>query len=144
MVPSGLFIVTARHEDQTDAVLASWVNQCAFDPPAITIVLSKLRGARLVVEASNRFVLNILAKKSNHLIKHFVKPPAGDIFKGVKTEKGFHGISVLKEALSYLECEITETVSVGDHVLYVGKVVGGKSLSKGEPYIHVRDDGFNY
>ena len=33
-VASGLYVVTAKYENKEDAVLASWVNQCSFDPPA--------------------------------------------------------------------------------------------------------------
>jgi len=32
----------------------------------------------------------------------------------------------------------------GDHVLYVGEITGGKTLKGGDPYIHVRDNGFGY
>ena len=39
-IPSGLFIVTAKYEDQEDAVLASWVNQSSFEPPEVTIALA--------------------------------------------------------------------------------------------------------
>ena len=49
-VVSGLYVVTAKCEDKEDAVLASWVNQCSFDPPAVTIALGTLRQARLLVE----------------------------------------------------------------------------------------------
>ena len=31
-VASGLYVVTAKYENKEDAVLASWVNQCSFDP----------------------------------------------------------------------------------------------------------------
>ena len=34
-VASGLYVITAKFEDKEDAVLASWVNQCSFDPPAV-------------------------------------------------------------------------------------------------------------
>jgi len=69
-IPSGLFIVTAKYQDQEDAVLASWVNQCAFDPPEVTISLGKMRNARLLIESSGVFIVNVLGKESKDLIKH--------------------------------------------------------------------------
>ena len=84
-IPSGLFVVTAKCEDKEDAVLASWVNQCSFDPPALTIALATLRSARLLVEASGAFIVNVLPKDDMTLLKHFSRPPE-DIFKGVKTK----------------------------------------------------------
>ncbi len=143
-VASGLFVVTAKCGDQEDAVLVSWVNQCSFDPPAVSIVLGTVRPARLLVEGSNAFIVNVLGKDDNTLLKHFSKPPKEDIFKGIKTSRGAHGIRVLKDAVSCLECEVVNSVFSGDHVLYIGEIVGGKVLKGGDPYVHTRTNGFNY
>ena len=145
-VPSGLFVVTAKHKDEEDAVLASWVNQCSFDPPALTVALGVTRQARLLVEASQAFVVNVLGKNSNDLMKHFFKAPQPGIsvFEGLKVSKGFHDIKVLNDAVAYMECELREQTLFGDHLVYVGEVVGGKTLKGGDPYFHVRDNGFNY
>ena len=142
-VASGLYVVTTKFEDKEDAVLASWVNQCSFDPPAVTIALGTLRSARLLVETSNSFIVNILPKNDMSLLKHFSRPPE-NIFKGIKTRKGLDGIRILSEAVSYLECEVVHSINAGDHILYVGEIIGGKTLKGGDPYIHVRDNGFNY
>mgnify|MGYP001303118836 FL=1 len=142
-VASGLYVVTTKCEDKEDAVLASWVNQCSFEPPAVTIALATLRSARLLVEASEAFIVNVLPKEDMTLLKHFSRPPE-EIFKGLKTRKGFNGIKILSDAVSYLECEVAHSMQAGDHVLYVGEIVGGKNLKGGDPYIHVRDNGFNY
>ncbi|MBI5427893.1 MAG: flavin reductase family protein [Nitrospinae bacterium] len=146
-VPSGLFIVTARYEDRQDAVLASWVNQCSFEPPAVTIALAKTRPARLLVEASQSFIVNVLNKDPNGLLKRFCKAPAdpnASVFEGLEVQEGFKGITVLKDAVSYLECEVVDQRPVGDHVVYFGKIVGGGILQGGEPYVHVRTNGFSY
>tara|TARA_Y100001934_G_scaffold43897_1_gene52965 strand:+ start:151 stop:618 length:468 start_codon:yes stop_codon:yes gene_type:complete len=142
-VASGLYVVTAKYENKEDAVLASWVNQCSFDPPAVTIALATLRPIRLLVEASDAFIVNVLPKDDMTLLKHFSRP-SEDIFKGVKTRKGLDGIRILSDAVSYLECEVAHSMQTGDHVLYVGEIIGGKTLKDGAPYIHVRDNGFNY
>ena len=142
-VASGLYVVTTKCDDKEDAVLASWVNQCSFEPPAVTIALATLRSARLLVEASDTFIVNVLPKEDMTLLKHFSRPPE-EIFKGLKTRKGFNGIKILSDAVSYLECEVAHSMQAGDHVLYVGEIVGGKNLKGGDPYIHVRDNGFNY
>lgn len=143
-VASGLFVITAKCGDKEDAVLASWVNQCSFDPPAVTTALATVRPARLLVEGSNAFIVNVLGKESGGLMKHFSKPPSEDIFKGIKTTKGLLGIRVLSDAVSYLECEVVNSVFSGDHVLYIGEIVGGKVLQGGDSYTHVRTNGFNY
>ncbi len=143
-IPSGLFIVTAKYEDQEDAVLASWVNQSSFEPPEVTIALAQMRSARLLIEASQSFIVNVLGKETNELMKHFFKSHEGSVFDGLKTRKGIEGIRILSDAVAYLECRLADAVISGDHVVYFGEVVGGKMLKGGEPSIHVRDNGFNY
>jgi 3-hydroxy-9,10-secoandrosta-1,3,5(10)-triene-9,17-dione monooxygenase reductase component len=143
-IPSGLFIVTTKFEGKEDAVLASWVNQCAFDPPEVTISLGKMRNARLLIESSGVFIINVLGKESKGLMKHFFKTHAGSIFEGLKTRKGIDGVRILTDAVSYLECRLSDAVVSGDHVVYFGEVVDGKMLKGGEPSFHVRDNGFNY
>ncbi|MFQ5444313.1 MAG: flavin reductase family protein [Nitrospinales bacterium] len=145
-IPSGLFIITARFGDREDGVLASWVNQCSFEPPIISIVLSKVRPIRLLVEGSKAFVLNVLGKDSNGLLKRFSKAPAPDqnIFEGLNTREGYQGITILDEAVSYLECNVVHGIPVGDHVTYFGEIVGGAVLEGGEPYFHTRSSGFSY
>lgn len=143
-VPSGLFVVTTKHEDSEDAVIASWVSQCSFTPPALSIVLATVRPARLLIEASSAFTVNILGVDSKDLMKHFFQASKDDLFKGIKTKKGFQGTRILSDAVAYLECAVTESAHSGDHVMYIGEIVGGKMLKGGEPYIHVRSDGFSY
>jgi len=105
--------------------------------------LATLRSARLLVEASGAFIINVLPKDDMTLLKHFSRPPE-DIFKGVKTKKGLDGIRILSDAVAYMECEVAQAMQAGDHFLYVGEIVGGKTLKGGDPYIHVRDNGFSY
>ena len=143
-VSSGLFVVTTKFQDKEDAVLASWVNQCSFDPPAVTVALGQMRNARLLIESSHAFIVNILGKESNDLMRHFFKSHENSIFEGLKTRKGIEEIRILTDAVSYLECRLADAVVSGDHVVYFGEVVGGKMLKGGEPSTHVRDNGFNY
>ena len=103
-----------------------------------------MRNARLLIESSQAFIVNVLGKKSNDLMKHFFKSHEGSIFDGLKTRKGIEGIKILTDAVSYLECRLSDAVISGDHVVYFGEVVGGKVLKGGEPSFHVRDNGFNY
>lgn len=146
-VPSGLFILTARCDKREDAILVSWVNQCSFEPPAVSVVLSKTRPARLLVEASGAFILNTLGEESNGLVKRFGKAPPPDtpVFEGLDIRTGLKEIAILNDAVSYLECELVQQMMVGDHVVYIGEIVGGALLnSEAAPYVHIRGSGFNY
>ncbi len=144
-VPSGLFILTALHDNNEDAVLVSWVNQCSFQPPTVSVVLAKSRPARVLVEASGAFVLNVLGQESNDLLKRFGKPPKDEpLFEGISVRKGYKDITILEDSVSFLECELLNQTIVEDHIIYVGKIVGGEILKGGDPYVHIRKSGFSY
>ena len=38
-VPSGLFILTLRHNNEETGMLTSWVMQAGFEPPMVTVAL---------------------------------------------------------------------------------------------------------
>ena len=145
-MPSGLFIVTAKNGDQEDAVLASWVSQCSFKPPAVTIVLAQNRSARSLIEASGAYIVNVVNSDTEGLLKTFCKgSPDASVLNGLAVKKGFKGIAILEDAVSYLECKVINHVAVGDHVIYIGEIVGGDILNENEkPYIHTRSSGFSY
>ena len=147
-VASGLFIVTARHEEKEDAGLASWVSQCSFEPPALTIVLAENRPARRLIEASGAFIVNVLNNDTDGLLKKFCKGPAkpgASVLENLKARKGYKDIAILEESVSYLECKVINQVPVGDHVLYVGEILGGEVLNADDkPYFHTRSNGFGY
>ncbi len=144
-VPSGLFILTANHNGKDDAVLVSWVNQCSFDPPTVSVVLFKDRSASKLVDASRAFILNILGKDDGSLIKRFSRPPEGEsVLEGQNYNRSKRNISILSDTVSYLECELIGQTPVEDHLIYIGKIVDGGLLKGGEPYVHIRKSGLNY
>ena len=42
-IPSGLFVLTVRNGAKETGMLASWVQQCSFDPPRLTIAIRQGR-----------------------------------------------------------------------------------------------------
>ena len=42
-IPSGLFVLTATSGGAETGMLASWVQQCSFDPPQVTVAVNKER-----------------------------------------------------------------------------------------------------
>src|SRR5262245_44607352 len=81
-VPSGIFILTAKHGEQETGMLASWVMQAGFEPPAVTVAVRQGRYLADWLKAGTPFVLNLVAEKQHDLLKHFGKgfAPEADAF----------------------------------------------------------------
>ena len=144
-VPSGLFILTIRHGDAETGMLASWVQQCSFDPPQLTVAVKRERDLAAWLTEGAAFTVNVLDDTQTDMIVHFGRGfAAGEpAFTGLEVERTEHG-PVLSEALACLACRVAARCAAGDHDLIVGRVVGGRMLGEGQPMIHVRKSGLHY
>src|SRR5579862_2937488 len=145
-IPSGLFVLTVRHGDAETGMLASWVQQCSFEPPQISVAIKRDRDVWAWLSDGATFTLNILDDSQTDMIGHFgrgfaLTEPA---FTDLPVERPDGAAPVLTEALAYLVCRVAGRLSAGDHDLLIGQVVGGAMLSDGQPMIHVRKNGSHY
>ena len=146
-IPSGVYILTTRHGGRDEAMMASWVQQASFDPPAVTVAVHKDRPVRGTLLAAGRFALAILPQDDTSLMKRYARgvPPGEDPFAGVEVITTPAGIPVPAGALGYLECElITVSVFGGDHEIHVARVTAGQVLREGKSFSHLRGNGFHY
>ena len=145
-VPSGLFVLTVRRGEAETGMLASWVQQCAFQPPHICIAVQRDRPIGALLGDGSSFVVNILDDSQTDMIVHFGRgfDLKEEAFRGLEVERPDGSAPVLSEALAYLECRVTGRHPVGDHDLFLGQVVGGRVLSGGHPMVHCRKSGFHY
>ena len=146
-IPSGLFVLTVRHGDAETGVLTSWVQQCSFAPPQLSIALKRGREVGAWLTDGAAFLLNVLDDTQTDMIAHFgrgfaLNEPA---FTDLAVERPDpDGAPVLSEALAYLDCRVAGRCAAGDHDLIVATVVGGKVLNPGQPMVHVRKSGMHY
>lgn len=146
-VPSGLFILTARHGKQETGMLASWVQQCSFDPPQVSAAFAKDRWVLDWLTPGAAFAVNVLAEGQKQLLAHFGKgfAPGEPAFEGLEVVRDGGAAPVLNDAHAYLACRVAHRVDVGDHVLVIGKVVGGEvQTHDARPATHVRRSGKHY
>jgi 3-hydroxy-9,10-secoandrosta-1,3,5(10)-triene-9,17-dione monooxygenase reductase component len=146
-VPSGVFILTARHEDETTAMMASWVQQASFHPPTVSIAIAKDRPIAQLICASGQCVLSVVPESDTSLMKRYARgiKPGEDPFGGVQTIETSIHIPALAAALAYLELRVIQTCDFGgDHELVIAEVTNGKVMRDGTSFTHVRGNGFHY
>lgn len=147
-IPSGLFILTTQWEERRRGMLVSWVQQVCFQPPMISVALAKDRSIIQLITDSQRFGLCQLPKSEKTLLRKFAGGVKDDEdpflnLDLIKTSEA--SVPVLAGALNYLECQVASHIDVnGDHDLFVGKIVAGASITDGDPFVHIRDNGFRY
>jgi flavin reductase (DIM6/NTAB) family NADH-FMN oxidoreductase RutF len=145
-LPSGLFILTARKGDAETGILASWVQQCSFDPPQLSIAVKPGREIAGWLTMDSGFTLNILDDTQTDMIIHFGKgfKSGESAFEGLDLLRLENSGPVLRDALAFLECCLVARIPAGDHDLVIGRVVRGEMLNEGHPMVHVRKSGMHY
>jgi flavin reductase (DIM6/NTAB) family NADH-FMN oxidoreductase RutF len=145
-VPSGVFILTARRGDAETGMLASWVQQCSFDPPQVTVAVQRGRYVHGLLTDGAAFVLNVVTAHEMGFVKHFGKGfgPGEPAFDGLAVERTAEGVPVLTGALAHLDCRVAGRCDAGDHELLIGRVVGGRVHADGKPMVHIRKSGLHY
>jgi flavorubredoxin/flavin reductase (DIM6/NTAB) family NADH-FMN oxidoreductase RutF len=145
-VVGSLCVLSARQGDTSVGILTSWVSQATFNPPGVTVAISKEQFDGVLDHAGDSFVLNIL-KEGRNLRRYFMKPaaPGEDRFAELDTEEAANGCPVLSDALAYLECRVQNRMECGDHSLVYAVVEGGKVLEqKGVTAVYHRKSGNSY
>jgi flavin reductase (DIM6/NTAB) family NADH-FMN oxidoreductase RutF len=145
-VPSGLFIITARQGEAETGMLGSWVQQCSFDPPLISVAIRADRQVLGWLTPGAPFTVNILDDGQTDMVAHFGRGFGLDqpAFVGLEMLRTNSKAPVLTDALAYLECRVETRHATGDHELLIARVVGGRVLSEGRPMVHVRKSGLHY
>src|SRR5262245_25432893 len=107
-VPSGLFVLTVARDGQETGMLASWVQQCSFDPPQVSVAVKPDRPVHALLADGAAFAVNVLAAGQTDLLKHFGKGfgPGEPAFAGLDVYASAGGAPVLRAALAHLDCRV--------------------------------------
>ena len=144
-IPSGCAIVTARAGGRRTGMLASWVQQAAFEPPMISVAIKKGRPISAMIDASGEFVVNVLRENPTAMFKHFGKgfDLEQDAFAGLAVREVTCGVEI-PDQIARLSVRVKSECEAGDHVVYVAEVVEASAGEIRPPYVHVRKSGWGY
>jgi flavin reductase (DIM6/NTAB) family NADH-FMN oxidoreductase RutF len=87
------------------------------------------------LESTRNFTVNLLGAEHKALAAHFARPSTSEGAKldSVATREAPSGAAILTDALAYYDCELVQTLKVGGHTLFIGKIVDADVLRQGEP-----------
>lgn len=144
-VTLGVYIVTVKAGDRINGMTAAWISRVSRNPPMVMVSIGHKSYTNELIKKAGYFVVNSLAKGQQEMGKHFGFTSGRDTdkFKDIEYIEGKSGAPILKEAASYLECRLSDTLVAGDHTLFIGMVIGGGILdSSKSPLVFQRNDFF--
>lgn len=141
-IPTGLFVLTAQHEERRMGMVTTLVQQVGIAPPMVCVAVAKGRPIMPLISESHRFGLCQLAETDKIIRRKFAAEldMNDDPFLGFDLlASKLPNLPILANALTFLECELTCHMDVeGDHDLFIGAVRHG-GCNGGKPHVILRD-----
>jgi flavin reductase (DIM6/NTAB) family NADH-FMN oxidoreductase RutF len=123
---TGITVLTAGGE-QAHGMTANAFSSVSLDPPMVLCCVSRAARMHTAIEAAGAFGVSILSTAQRELARYFAdwRRPAGlGQFDSVDWEPGpSTGAPLLDGSLAWLECELSQAYTAGDHSIFVGEVV---------------------
>jgi len=147
----GLYIVSSKNGEKTNGQIANSLFQVTSEPPTIAVSINKQNLTHEYIAKSKVFTVSILDKKTQlPLIGTFGFKSGRDIdkFKNVTFKLGTtQAPIILDNTLAYLEAHVINTIDVGTHTIFIGKITDAAILTE-EPamtydYYHEVKGGYS-
>lgn len=133
----GVYIICSKKGDKINGQIANTAFQITSEPPTIAVSINTQNLTHEYIESSKVFSVSILSKDAPmSLIGQFGFKSGRDIdkFDGVQHRIGITGSPVIVEkAVSFIECEVINSMNVGTHTIFIGKIVECDVMSNAEP-----------
>ena len=135
--PQVVAVVTVGRGGAENGLTVSWASPVSSDPLQIAIAVYERHYSNDFLRSTKSFVVNVLRADDKRLAAHFARQSfqGEDKLKGLRTREAPSGAAILEDALAWFDCEVTGMFPVGDHVLFVGKVLDAGVLGEGEPQV---------
>lgn len=120
-------LVTSLYGGKKNIFTVSWLCAVSNHPPLIMISVGKDRYSYNLIENSGKFVINIpnIKMKKDVIYCGNVSGTDVDKFKerGLEYTISENGGIILNRTIAFLECKIAKKLDIGDHTLFIGKVI---------------------
>src|SRR3954447_21169693 len=121
---TGVTIVTTTGPESADVGLtANSFSSVSLSPPMVLWSLAKTSSSIEAFRRAGHFAVHILAADQEALSGRFASKGI-DKFDGLELECGHGGIPMLHACTARFECRTTFQYEGGDHVIFVGEVLG--------------------
>jgi flavin reductase (DIM6/NTAB) family NADH-FMN oxidoreductase RutF/DNA-binding FadR family transcriptional regulator len=135
--PSGVTVVTARHEGVDYGMTASAVSSLSLEPPMLLACVNRATVTETAIAGSGAFAVNILHEDQGEVAERFAGRHTPAKFDRTDIAPGPLGSPLLQDALACIECRVHEQVVGGTHTVFMGLVHHAESRP-GAPLTYFR------
>jgi flavin reductase (DIM6/NTAB) family NADH-FMN oxidoreductase RutF len=133
-------VVTVSKDGKPNAMTAAWVVPVSHRPPLVVVHIAPQRYTHDIIMETKEFGLCVLADDQMEVSQHAgtvsgrkVDKFQGDILK--PKASGIIKAPVLAGCAMTMECKLEKAISMGDHTIFVGRVVAMERDSNKRPLL---------
>ncbi len=116
-------VITTKTDELIYGLTATAFSSLSAEPPLVFVCVNKKTRTHGFIEQSKIFCVNFLAEDMAHISNRFAgRVPDEERFKDLPYRAEATGSPVLNDAVAFLDCTLHETLSAGDHTIFVGLV----------------------
>jgi len=125
-------LVTTRWHGVANVMPVAWNMPLSHDPPLVGIAVHPSRHTYDMLRLSQEFALNVPSRRLMNHVQYLGTVSGRDVqkievaklptFKAQRVDA-----PLLEGCLAYIECSVQEVLSLGDHYLFVGKVLAAQA-----------------
>ncbi len=143
----GLYVLTATAGDTLAAGTVTWLSQASFAPLLVMVGIRRDGHVHEVVNQSRAFAVNVLGATQQNIASAFFRPSVveGGRINGYVFERGpSTGAPLLLDLPAWFEARVTDTVTRGDHTVFVAEIVGCGLRDPGMAPLALSDTPWSY
>ncbi|MBL4601736.1 MAG: flavin reductase family protein [Emcibacteraceae bacterium] len=131
---SGVTVISSRYEEKIHGMTANSFVSVSIDPPLALISVARSAKMHSVLQQSGNFGISILGHDQQHVATHFAGKPDLNYEADFIQKKA--EVPILNGAIAWMACTVKECFDVGDHTLFIGKLIDCEYLHGGTPLVY--------
>ena len=141
----GLYVVMSKEDEVVNAFTANWLTQVSFEPALVAVSIENDARSLAMIEHTQTFTVNVLRTGQRELAgqlgRSYAKNPSK--LSGIDYQLYDNRYPILQEALSWIACEVRNTVPAGDSTLIIAEVTEAGILAEGNA-LTMNEAGFRH
>lgn len=125
---SCIFVISVDSEGKPCGMAACWHMKCSWKPPLFAVSVEKTRNTHKLIMGSKEFVIAVANRGLEKELSFFGSRHGNEVDKFKETKlkiakSKFIRSPLVKDATVNLECRLEKAVDVGDHTIFIGRIL---------------------
>ncbi len=139
LVPAPVAIIGAARQEVLSGLTAAWLTRVSMDPPLLVVSIGHQRYTQEIMKGGTEFSVSLLHSDQVEIARLFGLHSGRDRDKWREVDHVLlgEGVPALQQCSARFLCRTFQTVTAGDHDLYIGEIVIAEVL-RGGPALPMR------